>query len=85
MDSFFLAEMFKYLYLLFADKEDIIFDIEDYIFTTEAHLLPLWLSTTNQSTSRKNTVGYVFESNVLFFFFIPLCLFYFSKWKVIHD
>uniref|UniRef100_A0A2K5D6T1 alpha-1,2-Mannosidase n=1 Tax=Aotus nancymaae TaxID=37293 RepID=A0A2K5D6T1_AOTNA len=55
MDSFFLAEMFKYLYLLFADKEDIIFDIEDYIFTTEAHLLPLWLSTTNQSISKKNT------------------------------
>ncbi|XP_074078323.1 ER degradation-enhancing alpha-mannosidase-like protein 3 isoform X2 [Macrotis lagotis] len=55
MDSFFLAEMFKYLYLLFADKEDIIFDIEDYIFTTEAHLLPLWLSTTNQTVSKKNT------------------------------
>lgn len=57
MDSFFLAEMFKYLYLLFADKEDMIFDIEDYIFTTEAHLLPLWLSTTNQTISKKNTVS----------------------------
>uniref|UniRef100_A0A8C8ZHC6 alpha-1,2-Mannosidase n=1 Tax=Prolemur simus TaxID=1328070 RepID=A0A8C8ZHC6_PROSS len=57
MDSFFLAEMFKYLYLLFADKEDIIFDIEDYIFTTEAHLLPLWLSTTNQNISKKNTTS----------------------------
>ncbi|XP_068273078.1 ER degradation-enhancing alpha-mannosidase-like protein 3 isoform X2 [Nyctibius grandis] len=55
MDSFFLAEMFKYLYLLFADKDDIIFDIEDYIFTTEAHLLPLWLSTANQTISKKNT------------------------------
>uniref|UniRef100_A0A672URU7 alpha-1,2-Mannosidase n=1 Tax=Strigops habroptila TaxID=2489341 RepID=A0A672URU7_STRHB len=55
MDSFFLAEMFKYLYLLFADKEDMIFDIEDYIFTTEAHLLPLWLSTTNQTVAKKNT------------------------------
>lgn len=49
--------MFKYLYLLFADKEDMIFDIEDYIFTTEAHLLPLWLSTTNQTISKKNTVS----------------------------
>ncbi|XP_049665432.1 ER degradation-enhancing alpha-mannosidase-like protein 3 isoform X3 [Accipiter gentilis] len=57
MDSFFLAEMFKYLYLLFADKEDMIFDIEDYIFTTEAHLLPLWLSTTNQTISKKNTAA----------------------------
>jgi len=57
MDSFFLAEMFKYLYLLFADKEDMVFDIEDYIFTTEAHLLPLWLSTANQTISKKNTVS----------------------------
>ncbi|XP_051003522.1 ER degradation-enhancing alpha-mannosidase-like protein 3 isoform X4 [Acomys russatus] len=57
MDSFFLAEMFKYLYLLFADKEDVIFDIEDYIFTTEAHLLPLWLSTTNRRLSKKNTTS----------------------------
>nr|XP_020650758.1 ER degradation-enhancing alpha-mannosidase-like protein 3 isoform X2 [Pogona vitticeps] len=54
MDSFFLAEMFKYLYLLFTDKEDLNFDIEDYIFTTEAHLLPLWLSTTNQTAPKKN-------------------------------
>ncbi|KAK2835664.1 hypothetical protein Q5P01_016148 [Channa striata] len=44
MDSFFLAEMFKYLFLLFAEAEDLPFDIEDYVFTTEAHLLPLSLS-----------------------------------------
>lgn len=78
MDSFFLAEMFKYLYLLFADKEDIIFDIEDYIFTTEAHLLPLWLSTTNQRVSKKNTVGYVFELNILLFF-TPICFVFLSE------
>ncbi|XP_078497572.1 ER degradation-enhancing alpha-mannosidase-like protein 3 [Lissotriton helveticus] len=53
MDSFFLAEMFKYLYLLFSEKEDLIFDIEDYIFTTEAHLLPLWLSTANHDNTKK--------------------------------
>ncbi|MBN3295654.1 EDEM3 protein, partial [Amia calva] len=52
MDSFFLAEMFKYLFLLFADPEDLPFDVEDYIFTTEAHLLPLSLSTTNRSPTR---------------------------------
>uniref|UniRef100_A0A3P9IMV8 alpha-1,2-Mannosidase n=1 Tax=Oryzias latipes TaxID=8090 RepID=A0A3P9IMV8_ORYLA len=45
MDSFFLAEMFKYLFLLFAEPQDLPFDVEDYIFTTEAHLLPLSLST----------------------------------------
>ncbi|OCT82984.1 ER degradation-enhancing alpha-mannosidase-like protein 3 isoform X2 [Xenopus laevis] len=55
MDSFFLAEMFKYLYLLFSEREDLIFDIEDYIFTTEAHLLPLSLSTASQSSTKKNT------------------------------
>lgn len=47
MDSYVLAEMFKYLYLLFAEKEDLIIDIDDFIFTTEAHLLPLTLSIGN--------------------------------------
>ncbi|XP_060933681.1 ER degradation-enhancing alpha-mannosidase-like protein 3 isoform X1 [Limanda limanda] len=51
MDSFFLAEMFKYLFLLFAEVEDIPFDVEDYIFTTEAHLLPLSLSAAPHSYS----------------------------------
>uniref|UniRef100_A0A665X196 alpha-1,2-Mannosidase n=1 Tax=Echeneis naucrates TaxID=173247 RepID=A0A665X196_ECHNA len=46
MDSFFLAEMFKYLYLLFSEKNQLPIDIDDYIFTTEAHLLPVSLSTT---------------------------------------
>ncbi|OQR79004.1 ER degradation-enhancing alpha-mannosidase 3-like [Tropilaelaps mercedesae] len=44
MDSFVLAETFKYLYLLFADKADVPLDIDQFIFTTEAHLLPLSLS-----------------------------------------
>jgi len=37
MQSFFLAETLKYLYLLFAPPETLKFD--DYIFNTEAHLL----------------------------------------------
>ena len=44
MDSFVLAETFKYLYLLFAEDSDLIINLEDFIFTTEAHLLPLSLS-----------------------------------------
>jgi len=44
MDSFFLAEMFKYLFLLFAENEDMLIDPDKYVFTTEAHLLPLNLS-----------------------------------------
>ncbi|XP_078263747.1 ER degradation-enhancing alpha-mannosidase-like protein 3 isoform X1 [Rhinoraja longicauda] len=58
MDSFFLAEMFKYLFLLFAEKDDILFDIEDYIFTTEAHLLPLWLSTNFTKKQKNETATY---------------------------
>ncbi|KAJ8922355.1 hypothetical protein NQ315_004298 [Exocentrus adspersus] len=44
MDSFVLAETFKYLFLLFADKEDLILDLDEFIFTTEGHLLPLSLA-----------------------------------------
>eukprot|EP00051_Salpingoeca_urceolata_P022994 m.384968 g.384968 ORF g.384968 m.384968 type:complete len:794 (+) comp20050_c6_seq4:476-2857(+) len=44
MDSFVLAETFKYLFLLFADAADTPINMDDYIFTTEAHVLPLWLS-----------------------------------------
>ena len=51
MDSYVLAEMFKYLYLLFAEKEDMAVDIDDFIFTTEAHLLPLALSMGNLTTA----------------------------------
>lgn len=41
MDSFLLAETFKYLYLLFVDPKDLLFNLDEYIFTTEAHLLPV--------------------------------------------
>uniref|UniRef100_A0A8C2C0H7 alpha-1,2-Mannosidase n=1 Tax=Cyprinus carpio TaxID=7962 RepID=A0A8C2C0H7_CYPCA len=57
MDSFFLAEMFKYLFLLFAEEEDLPFNVEDYIFTTEAHLLPLSLSTASNSQGNVTCVG----------------------------
>ncbi|XP_034403388.1 ER degradation-enhancing alpha-mannosidase-like protein 3 isoform X1 [Cyclopterus lumpus] len=55
MDSFFLAEMFKYLYLLFTDKSQLPIDIDDYIFTTEAHLLPVSLSITQPPCQSNNT------------------------------
>ena len=49
-----LAETFKYLYLLFTEKEDLVFNMNQFIFTTEAHLLPLSLSTVtvNESASQ---------------------------------
>uniref|UniRef100_A0A4W5J9F2 alpha-1,2-Mannosidase n=1 Tax=Hucho hucho TaxID=62062 RepID=A0A4W5J9F2_9TELE len=55
MDSFFLAEMFKYLYLLFSEKNQLHFDIDEYIFTTEAHLLPISLSTSQPPCRGNNT------------------------------
>ncbi|XP_028274016.1 ER degradation-enhancing alpha-mannosidase-like protein 3 [Parambassis ranga] len=55
MDSFFLAEMFKYLYLLFSEKSELPIDIDNYIFTTEAHLLPISLSTTQLPCNGNNT------------------------------
>ena len=51
MDSFVLAETFKYLYLLFADASDLIIDVDSFVFTTEGHLLPLSLARLSPSTA----------------------------------
>ena len=40
MESFFLSETTKYLYLLF-DPDDEVYEHGRYVFTTEAHILPL--------------------------------------------
>ncbi|CAM4666533.1 unnamed protein product [Leuciscus chuanchicus] len=64
MDSFFLAEMFKYLYLLFSEKSQLPIDIDDYIFTTEAHLLPVSLSTTRPSCHSNNTEPQAHEDDL---------------------
>ena len=40
MESFFLGETLKYLYLLFAEKQEI--DLKKWVFNTEAHLLPIY-------------------------------------------
>lgn len=41
MDSFFLAETFKYLYLLYDSIPHRFIDIDQFLLTTEAHLLPM--------------------------------------------
>ncbi|KAM8886145.1 mannosidase, alpha, class 1B, member 1b isoform 2-T2 [Spinachia spinachia] len=41
MESFFLGETLKYLYLLFSDNPDLI-SLDQYVFNTEAHPLPIW-------------------------------------------
>ncbi|GFV96223.1 ER degradation-enhancing alpha-mannosidase-like protein 3 [Trichonephila clavipes] len=50
MDSFVLAETLKYLYLLFANKEELTVEVDDFVFTTEAHLLPLSLARIHNSS-----------------------------------
>lgn len=40
MESFFLAETLKYLYLLFSDDRNVI-DLNQFVFNTEAHPLPI--------------------------------------------
>ncbi|KAI1715825.1 glycosyl hydrolase family 47 domain-containing protein [Ditylenchus destructor] len=46
MESFVLAETFKYLYMIFAEPSDLIFDPDNYVLTTEAHFLPLTIGET---------------------------------------
>nr|KAF6433924.1 mannosidase alpha class 1B member 1 [Molossus molossus] len=41
MESFFLGETLKYLYLLFSDDLDLL-SLDTYVFNTEAHPLPIW-------------------------------------------
>eukprot|EP00108_Taenia_solium_P011562 TsM_000301700 transcript=TsM_000301700 gene=TsM_000301700 len=43
MDSFVLAETFKYFYLLFSEPSELPIDLEQYVLTTEAHILPIGL------------------------------------------
>lgn len=43
MESFFLGETLKYLYLLFSDDAELL-HLDKYVFNTEAHPLPIWPS-----------------------------------------
>ena len=53
-----LAETFKYLYLMYAEEEDILLPINEFIFTTEAHLIPLNISTLNISFNNNEEVSF---------------------------
>lgn len=43
LESFFLSETLKYLYLLFSDDKNLI-SLDKYIFNSEAHPLPIYSS-----------------------------------------
>ena len=57
MDSFVLAETFKYLYLLFEEEENLSIDLSQYIFTTEAHILPLSLANHTAAAAGSDTAS----------------------------
>jgi len=42
MDSYFLAETLKYLYLIFAERPQNVVSLRRFLFNTEAHLLPIY-------------------------------------------
>ncbi|XP_053957450.1 ER degradation-enhancing alpha-mannosidase-like protein 3 isoform X1 [Anastrepha ludens] len=50
MDSFVLSETFKYLFLLFSEPQDLLVNVDEFIFTTEAHLLPLTIAQLGNTT-----------------------------------
>jgi len=50
METFFLGETLKYLYLLFGDSD--MLPLDRYVFNTEAHPLPVSLQRTENSLSQ---------------------------------
>uniref|UniRef100_A0A914HBZ6 alpha-1,2-Mannosidase n=1 Tax=Globodera rostochiensis TaxID=31243 RepID=A0A914HBZ6_GLORO len=47
MESFVLAETFKYLYMIFAEPDELPIHPDNYVLTTEAHFLPLTIGEIN--------------------------------------
>ena len=57
MDSFVLSETFKYLFLLFAEPGELLLDLDEFIFTTEGHLLPLTLASIRTNISSVSIIN----------------------------
>ncbi|XP_018018323.1 ER degradation-enhancing alpha-mannosidase-like protein 3 isoform X2 [Hyalella azteca] len=55
MDSFVLSETFKYLYLLFSKPHELPFNMDNFVLTTEAHLLPLSLARASVASVPRNS------------------------------
>lgn len=67
LDSFVMSETLKYMYLIFAEPSEIDLDLDAFIFTTEAHLLPLSLgqlgNITRTSGESKFFIKFLFFSD----------------------
>lgn len=73
MDSYVLAETFKYLYMIFSDDDDLPVNLQDYVLTTEAHFLPLSLADNNNNSSYFSDFDdedELFQYSRCFFFFV---------------
>uniref|UniRef100_A0A8R1HSJ9 alpha-1,2-Mannosidase n=1 Tax=Caenorhabditis japonica TaxID=281687 RepID=A0A8R1HSJ9_CAEJA len=56
MESFVLSETFKYLYMIFTEPEDLIFDPDHFVLTTEAHFLPLSMGLQNNMDNPRKMI-----------------------------
>jgi hypothetical protein len=56
MESFFLAETLKYFYLLFEDDPNVL-PLDQWVFNTEAHPLPIWGTPADKQVRRHGLVG----------------------------
>ncbi|KAL3079211.1 hypothetical protein niasHT_007301 [Heterodera trifolii] len=53
MESFVLAETFKYLYMIFSEPDELPIHPDNYVLTTEAHFLPLAIGQINVEGANK--------------------------------
>jgi mannosyl-oligosaccharide alpha-1,2-mannosidase len=51
MESFFVAETLKYFYMLFEEDPSVL-PLDQWVFNTEAHPLPIWGSPADKKVSR---------------------------------
>lgn len=58
MESFFLAETLKYFYLLFEDDPNVL-PLDQWVFNTEAHPLPVWGSPADKQVGKQSPYGWV--------------------------
>lgn len=81
MESFVLAETFKYLYMIFSEPSDLIFDPDNYVLTTEAHFLPLTIGENSDTAANlvdillTGSLSYLYQSyKISYIFFIFLSI-----------
>jgi len=57
MESFWFGETLKYLYLLFSDDAPQLLPLDQWVFTTEAHPMPVWQPPARSAASNSGGGG----------------------------